>query len=160
MFVTFHIVCIVQALLHRFFGHRQLILSIFKSHTGSHHTIYSATNFERPVYSTEEASVTYTIIPVAVIIPGVAYFLLSPYLTIVAGVTVTATFLANVYLHVQYHLESTWLTRFNWFNKYKELHRMHHIDQTTNFGVIGFICDRLMGTLCKPSHESSRAGSS
>lgn len=147
VFVTVQLTCFIQALLHRFIGHRPLIRSIYLSHAGSHHRIYRPETFEQPAYRKDEASVTHTFVPAAVALALLAWVLLPSDLWIVATACVTITFVLHVYLHAQFHIEGSRLNRFSWFRNRKELHRQHHIDPCTNFGVLEFSCDRLMGTL-------------
>ena len=152
--ITYQIICITQAVLHRYIGHKRLIPFVFDSHTRSHHTIYSSRTFESTTYSKEEASITYTFIPFAMLIAGVAYLLLPFFLFITALLTVIASFTMQAYLHAQFHLSNSWLQRFHWFNRCKEIHRIHHINQTSNFGLINFNCDRIMGTFISPEIEN------
>jgi sterol desaturase/sphingolipid hydroxylase (fatty acid hydroxylase superfamily) len=146
-FVTFQLTCVIQALLHRFIGHRPLIRSIYRSHAGSHHTIYRPEAFEQPAYRKDEASVTHTFLPAAIALGVVAWALLPLDLWLVAAACVAITFLLHIYVHAQFHIEASALERFSWFRRLKDLHRQHHIDPDTNFGVLEFMCDRLMGTL-------------
>jgi len=82
--ITYQIICITQAILHRYIGHKRLIPFVFDSHTRSHHTIYSNSTFESTVYSKEEASISYTFIPFAMLIAGMAYLSLPFFLFITA----------------------------------------------------------------------------
>lgn len=146
-FVTFQITCLVQAVLHRVVDHRPLIRSIYGSHTASHHRIYRPDAFEQPVYRKDEASVSHTFLPAAAGIALLAWLALPRDLWLVATATVAATFAMHVYVHVHYHLAGSSLMRFQWFRKRKELHRQHHVDPRTNFGVLEYFWDRVMGTL-------------
>ncbi len=151
--ITYQVICVTQAVLHRYIGHKRLIPFVFDSHTKSHHTIYSNGIFESSIYSKDEASITYTFILFAMLIGGVAYLLLPFLLFIAAFLTITASFAIQIYLHAQFHLANSWLQRFVWFKRYKEIHRIHHINQNSNFGLINFNCDRMMGTFISPMIE-------
>jgi len=146
-FVTFQLTCFIQAILHRFIGHRPLIRSIYLSHAGSHHKIYRPETFEQSTYRKDEASVTHTFVPAAMALALIAWAILPFDLWLVATASLTITFLLHVYLHAQFHIEGSRLNRFSWFRERKELHRQHHMDPSTNFGVLEFSYDRLMGTL-------------
>ena len=153
--ITYQIIGITQAVLHRYIGHKRLIPFVFDSHTKSHHTIYNSNcTFESTVYSKEEASISYTFIPFAMLIAGMAYLSLPFFLFITALLTVIASFIMQVYLHAQFHLANSRLQRFSWFKRCKEIHRIHHMDQTSNFGLINFNCDRIMGTFVSPEIEN------
>jgi sterol desaturase/sphingolipid hydroxylase (fatty acid hydroxylase superfamily) len=147
IFVTYQLTCFIQAILHRFIGHRPIIWSIYLSHAGSHHEIYRPETFEQFAYRKDEVSVTHTFVPAAAAMALVAWAILPFDLWIVATACVMVTFLLHVHLHAQFHIEGSRLNRFSWFRGRKELHRQHHIDPGTNFGVLAFSCDRLMGTL-------------
>jgi sterol desaturase/sphingolipid hydroxylase (fatty acid hydroxylase superfamily) len=145
-FVVFQVTCLVQTVLHRWVGHRPLMRSIYRSHTGSHHRIYRGDTFEQPAYRKDEKSVSHTFVPAAAGIAVLAWLVLPADLWMVAIATVAATFALHVYLHVQYHLTHSRLERFAWFRRRRELHRRHHLDPRTNFGVVEFFWDRAMGT--------------
>lgn len=146
-FVSFQGTCFVQAVLHRWVGHRSVIDSIYRSHTGSHHRIYGGSAFEQTAYRKDEVSVSHTFVPAAAGLALVAWLVLPADLWLVATATVAATFALHVYVHVHYHLTHSCLERFRWFRRRKELHRQHHVDPRTNFGVVEFFWDRVMGTL-------------
>lgn len=146
-FVTFQATCLVQAVLHRWVGHGPLVASINRSHTGSHHRVYAGDAFEQPAYRNDEASVSHTFVPAGAAIAFLAWLVLPVQLWLVATGTVAATFALHVHLHVRYHLRRSPLERFAWFRRRKELHRQHHVDPRTKFGVVEFFWDRVMGTL-------------
>ena len=50
------------------------------------------------------------------------------------------------YLHKQFHLKHSWLLRYIWFQKLKQLHLHHHIKQDTNFSFLNHSCDKLSNT--------------
>jgi hypothetical protein len=69
-------------------------------------------------------------------------------------VTITASvvsFSAHVYLDKQYHAEGSRLTRFAWFRRKQQLHFIHHLHTDSNFAVIDFFWDRVLGTYRSPN---------
>jgi len=54
--------------------------------------------------------------------------------------------ISSFHVHTQYHLNHSWLRRFGWFDRKRELHFVHHRDASKNFGVIEFVWDRVFGT--------------
>lgn len=50
------------------------------------------------------------------------------------------------YLHKQFHLKRSWLLRYTWFQKLKQLHLLHHINQGTNFSFLNHSYDKLSNT--------------
>ncbi len=61
-----------------------------------------------------------------------------------------ASFCLHVYLDKQYHAEGSCLTRLAWFRRKQQLHFVHHLHANTNFAVIDFFWDRLLGTYRSP----------
>jgi hypothetical protein len=53
---------------------------------------------------------------------------------------------ANSYLHDGLHVRGFWLERFRWFGGLRRLHRQHHRDMTTNFGIYAWLWDRAFRT--------------
>jgi sterol desaturase/sphingolipid hydroxylase (fatty acid hydroxylase superfamily) len=45
-----------------------------------------------------------------------------------------------------YHVSGPRLERFAWFRRAQHLHFVHHMHANTNFAVIHFFWDRLLGT--------------
>ena len=50
------------------------------------------------------------------------------------------------YLHQQFHLKRSWLLRYTWFQKLKQIHLHHHIKQHSNFSFINHSYDKLSNT--------------
>jgi sterol desaturase/sphingolipid hydroxylase (fatty acid hydroxylase superfamily) len=61
-----------------------------------------------------------------------------------------ASFYAHVYFDKEYHVEGSRLQRFAWFRRKQELHFIHHRHANSNFGVIHFFWDRILGTYRSP----------
>ena len=61
-----------------------------------------------------------------------------------------ASFYAHVYFDKAYHVEGSRLERFAWFRRKQQLHFVHHLHANTNFAVIDFFWDRLLGTYRNP----------
>ena len=154
--LTYELACLAQTVLHRFLGHYPIIRALFVAHTKSHHALYTGGAFEQPVYSAEERNLSYAFVPVALLIGATAYWLLPVELFAVSFVTLVGTFTAHIYLHAHYHLTDSWLVRFFWFRKLKELHRIHHINQRMNYGVMTLVWDRVMGTFAPAEPWSLR----
>jgi len=157
--ITFELTCLVQAMLHRFIGHRRVIVAIFRRHTQSHHFLYSKLTFEQRAYREDEESVSHMMVPIAVLIAYAAYCLLPLPLFIVSSTTVLLTCVAHAYLHTHFHLAESPLRRFGWFRRLKALHCVHHVDQSTNFGVVTLVWDRVMGTFAPGALPSEPRGS-
>jgi sterol desaturase/sphingolipid hydroxylase (fatty acid hydroxylase superfamily) len=46
------------------------------------------------------------------------------------------------------------LARFAWFRRKQQLHFINHLHADTNFAVIDFFRDRLLGTFRKPDRDA------
>lgn len=61
-------------------------------------------------------------------------------------------FLHN-YIHDAFHINNHWMTRTpllkDIFHKWNELHYLHHVDMSTNYGIFVFHWDRVFGSFWK-----------
>ena len=143
---TYYLMCIVQAQLHRSFGHRNRIRAVFRGHAIGHHGQYPASRLRSEKFvGLESRAVDYYVLP-AIAIAFVVYLAFGPLVTIAHVFGIVVTFAWHVYLHRHYHLTKTPLERFAWFRKKRELHFVHHRNARVNFAVVEFWVDDLMGT--------------
>lgn len=143
---TYYITSFFQAYLHRNLGHRSFWGPIYRTHTMSHHSIYSGTKLITDKYSSDEESLTFTYLVPSAMLALLAYVALPLMLFAACVGTGTLSFLAHVYFHTQYHLKGTWLRRFDWFERKRRFHLAHHDDPSRNFAVLESLWDRVMGT--------------
>jgi hypothetical protein len=61
-----------------------------------------------------------------------------------------ASFYAHVLFDKEYHVEESRLQRLAWFRRKQELHFVHHRHANSNFAVIHFFWDRILGTYRRP----------
>ena len=52
----------------------------------------------------------------------------------------------QIYFHTHIHTEDSWLDKYSWFIKMREIHFNHHKNTTKNFNVIDMNIDKLMET--------------
>ena len=64
-----------------------------------------------------------------------------------------ASFYAHVFFDKEYHVAGSPLERFAWFRRMQQLHFVHHLHANSNFAVIDFFWDRILGTYRKPDGE-------
>src|SRR6476620_5382944 len=57
----------------------------------------------------------------------------------------------------EYHVEGSRLHRFAWFRRKQELHFVHHRHANSNFAVIHFFWDRILGTYRRPDAAQTQA---
>lgn len=149
---------LLQTVLHRCLGHRPVARFFFRRHIFDHHRIYSTTHLVAKQYSDDERSLTpYYLIPSVAVILALACVL--PTAPLIAfSAMMLASYAAHAYVHEHYHLERSWLNRWAWFSKRRQLHYIHHRNTRRNFAVIDFFWDRLFGTF--ESQSSSRPAES
>jgi sterol desaturase/sphingolipid hydroxylase (fatty acid hydroxylase superfamily) len=142
---TYYAACFIQTVLHAQLGHDRRGGHVFRTHIRQHHAIYSDV-FTSSEYLEEDESLTPLYLLPIVVVTALAFWILP----LLLASTVLAVFMFSLwlhaYVHVQFHLEHSALSRFEWFRRRQQLHRIHHEIPNTNFGVLDFVCDRLLGT--------------
>jgi sterol desaturase/sphingolipid hydroxylase (fatty acid hydroxylase superfamily) len=135
-----------QTILHSQLGHDPLGRRFFRNHINFHHTYYSKDHLVSENYLGDEGNNTpFFFIPVFLV--GVcAYFVLPFDLFVAQVVACSASFYAHVFFDKEYHQERSRLQRFAWFRRRQELHFVHHRHADSNFAVIDFFWDRILGT--------------
>lgn len=157
VFLTYYAMAIVQTVLHKLFGHRNRIGRIFRNHALGHHAKYRKDELQTDRYIDSETYVMfYYLVPAAAI--GALVFALGG-LAVLAGyaVGVAFAFWLHLYLHKHYHLRRTWLDRYRWFRHKRALHFEHHLNVRSNYAIVEFWIDRLLGTRQEPG-TGSRPG--
>lgn len=152
---THLVMSFAQTLMHYKLGHHRMGGMFFRNHINFHHTYYSKDRLVSPTYLGEEGNNTpFFFIPVF-LVGGVAYFLLPLEVFMVLVIACAASFYAHVFFDKEYHVEGSRLQRFAWFRRKQELHFIHHRHANTNFAVIHFFWDRLLGTYRGPGAGAS-----
>jgi hypothetical protein len=142
-----------QTLIHYKVAHHPMGGKIFRNHVNFHHAHYSNDHLVSGTYLGDEGNTTpYFFIPVFVV-GGCAYFLLPLSAFAVMVVAGAASFYAHVLFDKEYHSERSWLQRFAWFRRKQELHFVHHRHADSNFAVIHFFWDRVLGTYRRPESD-------
>ena len=143
---THLVVSFSQTLLHSKLGHHPMGGKFFRNHINFHHTHYSKDHLVSATYLDDEGNNTpFFFIPVFAA-GACMYFLLPVDLFVVLVVACAASFYAHVFLDKEYHVEGSRLLRFAWFRRKQELHFVHHRHAKSNFGVIHFFWDKVLGT--------------
>jgi hypothetical protein len=130
--------------MHRWLGHRRVGGIFFRNHIKFHHTIYAKGHLVSSACRGEEGNNTpYFLIPTGLL--GLAAFLVLPLgLFLTLALAAAASFYAHVHLDKAYHVKGSWLERFTWFRRKRQLHFVHHLHSNCNFAVIDFFWDRLL----------------
>ena len=139
-----------QTLLHYWLGHHRVGGILYRNHINFHHRRYARGNLARAASDTEFAendgnNTPFFLIPVGLVVIGL-YFILRIDLFTAVILSAALSFYLHVHLDNQYHVEGSYLGRFGWFRRKQQLHFMHHLHANTNFAVIDFFWDRLLGT--------------
>ena len=153
--ITTHLVMLfAQTLMHYKLGHHPMGDKLFHNHINFHHTYYSKDRLVSPTCLGEEGNNTpFFFVPV-ILAGGLAYFLLRLNLFIVLVVACAVSFYAHVFFDNQYHVENSRLQRYAWFRRKQELHFVHHRRANSNFAVIHFFWDRILGTYRVPDVDA------
>ena len=139
-----------QTLIHYKVAHHPMGGKFFRNHNNFHHTHYSDAHLVSRTYLGDEGNTTpYFFIPV--FLAGVCAYLVLPVdLFMVLVVACAASFYAHVFFDKEYHSERSQLQQFAWFRRKQELHFVHHRHADSNFAVIHFFWDRILGTYRRP----------
>jgi len=138
-----------QTLIHYKVAHHPIGGKIYRNHLNFHHARYSDDHLVSATSLGDEGNTTpYFLIPVFVV-GGCAYWLLPLNLFVVMVVACAASFYAHVFFDNEYHSDKSRLQRFAWFRRKQELHFVHHRHADSNFAVIHFFWDRILGTYRK-----------
>lgn len=148
--VTHLVISFAQTVMHYKLAHHRIGGKFFRNHINFHHTYYSKDHLVSRTYLNEEGNNTpFFLIPV-LLVGACTYFILPFNLFVVQVIACAASFCAHVFFDKEYHVENSRLLRFSWFRKKQELHFVHHRHADSNFAVIDFFWDRMLGTYRKP----------
>jgi len=139
-----------QTLMHYKLGHHRIGGKFFYNHINFHHVYYRKDHLVSRRYRGDEGNNTpFFFIPV-LLVGACAYVVLPFDLFVVMALACAASFYMHVFFDKEYHVEGSRLQRFAWFRRKQELHFVHHRHAHSNFGVIHFFWDRILGTYREP----------
>jgi sterol desaturase/sphingolipid hydroxylase (fatty acid hydroxylase superfamily) len=132
--------------------HQRWMGKLYKAHMTHHEVLYPSHDFSSAEYrDAGKDSTTWTFIvlgapllvsPVLAAVTGCISFGLAVWLVAVLGFFG----LLNSWIHDWMHLTSHWSHLIPGFSKLVELHRVHHVDMSKNFGIFSFIWDKVCKT--------------
>lgn len=147
---THLVMSFVQTLMHYKLGHHPMGGKFFRNHINFHHARYSKDHLVSKTYLDKEGNNTpFFFIPVLAV-GAFMYFVLPVDLFASLVVACAASFYAHVFFDKEYHVEGSRLSRFAWFRRKRELHFIHHRHANSNFGLVHFFWDRVLGTYRSP----------
>jgi sterol desaturase/sphingolipid hydroxylase (fatty acid hydroxylase superfamily) len=142
-----------QTLFHYGLGHHRIGGIFYRNHIQFHHTHYAKGHLVSSTYRGNDGNNTpYFLIP-TILVAGAMFLVLPFTLFVVMTAASAGSFGAHVYLDKQYHAEESILARFAWFRRKQQLHFVHHLHANSNFAVIDFFWDRLLGTYRNPDTD-------
>lgn len=136
--------------------HQAWMGSVNNAHMTHHLRLYPADDFSSEVYrnagkdSTPRffavAAIPLVATPIVLAILGIFSW---PIALTVLAVEALMGFLHN-YLHDSFHIKNHWMTRVpglkGIFHRWVELHYLHHVDMSKNYGIFTFFWDRFFRT--------------
>jgi sterol desaturase/sphingolipid hydroxylase (fatty acid hydroxylase superfamily) len=160
--ITIFITIIVAFIFSTLIGHI-LHWSLHKKWTGrlkrshmSHHLImYPPHNLSSDVYKSSGKDSSVIIFTLAALIimcitTLVSLLLLHSISIMITNIIViTTNGLLHNYIHDSFHLNKSWLDKFEYYKEIKRLHYIHHTNMKKNFGIFSFFYDKLFGTFKK-----------
>lgn len=150
---TYYFAAIVQTLLHRIFGHRDRIHSVYVTHARGHHGKYPPQRLltDEWLDSGQHVMWYYAIpfVPAALLVG----WLFGPWIfcSHVAGMAFAIWW--HIYLHKQYHLKGSAWERFHWFRRKRALHFEHHRHVHKNYAIVEYWIDILLRTRKEPGER-------
>ena len=147
---THLVMSFAQTLMHYKLGHHPMGGRFFRNHINFHHAYYSKDHLVSPTYLGGEGNNTpYFFIPVFLV--GVCTYFVLPFdLFVAQALACAASFYVHVLFDKEYHVEGSRLQRFAWFRRKQALHFTHHRHADSNFAVVDFFWDRMLGTYRRP----------
>ena len=112
-------------------------VAVSANHLTFHHAVYSKKKLMTSArYIDEERSNTgFDVVPIVIAL-AITYPLLPLDIFVVFAATIILTYVAHIYVHVHFHLTSSWLQRSHWFLRLQRLHVVHHLDMRKNHAVL------------------------
>src|SRR5260370_13186248 len=154
---THLVMSFAQTLMHYKLGHHSMGGKFFRNHINFHHTYYSKDHLVSPTYLVDDGNNTpFFFVPVF-LVGARTFFVLPVDLLVAQVVACAASFYAHVFFDKEYHVEGSRLQRFAWFRRKQELHFVHHRHANSNFAVIHFFWDRILGTYRRPDAGQTQA---
>ena len=150
---THLVVSLSQTLFHYVLGHHRIGGIFYRNHIRFHHTYYAKGHLVSSVYQSDEGNNTPYFLMPTIVVTGVIFLVLPFDLFLVVTITIAISFYAHVYLDREYHVAGSKLARFAWFKRKQQLHFVHHLHAGSNFAVIDFFWDKLLGTYRSPDRD-------
>jgi hypothetical protein len=147
---THWVMSLAQILMHYKLSHHPMNRKFLRNYIRFHHTYYSRDHLVSRTYLGDEGNNTPFFVSPVFLVGARSYLVLLIDLFVVQVVAWAASFCAHVILDKEYHVEGSRLQPFAWFWRKLALHFVHHRHTDSNFAVIDFFRDRILGTYRRP----------
>jgi hypothetical protein len=119
-------------------------------HVDGHHAIYPSARQARRVPGAYRGgkggtNSAWALLPWLTMQAIIEAFALPAWAFAVCSVEMTLLLMGINHVHEQFHVEGSWLERFRWFVRARELHDLHH-DRPFNLMVADHLWDKVFGT--------------
>jgi sterol desaturase/sphingolipid hydroxylase (fatty acid hydroxylase superfamily) len=134
--------------------HRPWAGPAYRGHMEHHDSMYPPDDLLSSTYRRVSTPVSGTVITFFAVLAiflgafcGLMMELSAPWWTIVGpAILVGLLAFAHDVVHDSFHVKGHSFERFAWFMRMREHHFQHHRDMGSNFGILSFVWDRLLGT--------------
>jgi hypothetical protein len=146
---THLVMSFAQTLMHYKLGHHPMGGKFFRNHINFHHTYYSKDHLVSRTYLGDEGNNTPLLLRPCVSGRSM-YILHTASRSLLGSGSCMCRLVLRARLFKEYHIERSRLQRLAWFRRKQELHFVHHRHANSNFAVIHFFWDRILGTYRRP----------
>jgi hypothetical protein len=136
--------------LHYKVAHNPIGGKLFRNHINFHHT-HAEGHLVSRTYLGDEGNITPYFLITVFLVGGVRLFLIAAKSSCGHGNHKRGVVLRACFFDKQYHVKGSRLQRFAWFRRQQELHFVHHRHANSNFGIIHFFWDKILGTYRMPN---------
>jgi len=144
----------IEYVLHRLSHNKKWGGYIYKYHIEHHKVTYPIHKLlDKAPYKTNSEYFyfnrgTVAFMPITIILLYGIYYTLPLTWSIIILPESTALLLLSDYLHQQYHIDGSWLEKYNWFLSKRKYHLLHHNKMTKNFSLGGltYSIDKVLNT--------------
>jgi hypothetical protein len=148
--LTYYFAAVVQAVLHRVFGHHDRIHAVFETHAKGHHRKYPPQRLLSETWIESEQHIMWYYALPFVPTAALVFWLGGPGIFLGHLLGLGFAIWWHIYLHEQYHLRNSPWGRFQWFRQKRDLHFIHHRDVHKNYAIVEYWLDTVLGTKMSP----------
>jgi sterol desaturase/sphingolipid hydroxylase (fatty acid hydroxylase superfamily) len=127
--------------------HTKWMGPLHRAHMTHHLVKYPPTDYLSETYRSAGAdNTTLRFIVAGVALAAGLIYLLPLWLCLPLLMELALVGYVNHYIHDNSHIRGHWMERYGFFRRWREIHYQHHLRMETNYGIITFGMDRLVGT--------------